>query len=148
MAFDLFQGDPRLVLTPDGVDLEYQGGQPVMDQGVENHVLISLFTRAEAPDTGEPWCGNAFQPSASKLGSDFEARASQPITLAGLALVERAAASALSSPLFGAATVAVTNPVADYLDVRIQAGAGAMNVRGNRDAWTVQALFPAAARLS
>ena len=42
--FDRFQGDPRLVLTEEGSEIIWKGGQPVLDQGVENVVLIDLFT--------------------------------------------------------------------------------------------------------
>ena len=41
---DIFSGDPKIILTPYGANLDYEGGQPVMDQGMENQALLSLFT--------------------------------------------------------------------------------------------------------
>ena len=49
---DIYSGDPRIVLTADGADFDYIGGQPVMDQGVENLALISLLT--SDVDIGKP----------------------------------------------------------------------------------------------
>ena len=48
---DIFSGDPYLTLGPDGSRLHYIGGQPVMDQGLENLAMISIFS-------GEEWAGN------------------------------------------------------------------------------------------
>ena len=52
---DPFDGDPKLILTQNGATLQYLGGQPVLDRGVENQATIALFT---APG----WCGNKFLP--------------------------------------------------------------------------------------
>lgn len=48
-----FDGDPKLIMTPDGTTMEFNGGQPVMDAGLENAALISLFTDSE-------WWGNQY----------------------------------------------------------------------------------------
>jgi hypothetical protein len=38
----VFQGDPRLFLDKNGAYIAFSGGQPVMDRGFENVVLILL----------------------------------------------------------------------------------------------------------
>lgn len=68
-----YQGDPAVTITPDGAKMQFIGGQPVMDQGLENASLISAFTK-----TG--WWGNIlFKNSENKIGSDYQYQASQPI---------------------------------------------------------------------
>ena len=81
---DIYQGDPRLFLDSDGSFLKFTGGQPVMDRGLENIVLISLFTRPG-------WPGNVlFQDENQKIGSDFLDIANQSITLRLLLKTHRA----------------------------------------------------------
>ena len=78
MTFDRFQGDPRLSLEDDGATITVQGGQPVMDQGFENVVLIDLFT---APG----WWGNyLFQDKTKHIGSNFQEVATTAATLDGI----------------------------------------------------------------
>jgi len=101
---DIFNGDPRLILTDDGATFDFKGGQPVMDQGLENLVLISLFTR-------KGWAGNVlFQDVKQKIGSDFEDTANQSITLSTLNDVRQAGLLALDSEVFGDVEIEVTNP--------------------------------------
>ena len=85
---DIFSGDPKIYITADGADLRYSGGQPVMESGLENHALISLFTR-------EGWAGNIFLAANRKVGSDFEKTAIGTISLSKLADVENSAERAL-----------------------------------------------------
>lgn len=107
---DYTQGDPRLILTGDGSRLQFVGGQPLMDQGIENLALIALFT-------GLGWCGNAFM--AAAIGSSFEQACNAPITRSSLVLVRSSAVTALAAPEFGKVTVAVTNPSGSQLSVVI-----------------------------
>ena len=73
-----YEGEPRLIMTPDGVTIEFKGGQPVMDTGLENAALISLFT-----DKG--WWGNAVLSPEEQIGkSDFEKVASGTISISML----------------------------------------------------------------
>lgn len=66
MIFDRFQGDPAIKITADGATMKFINGQPVMDQGLENAVLISLFTK-------KGWWGNTLiKDENKKIGSDFE----------------------------------------------------------------------------
>lgn len=61
-----FQGDPAIKITENGATLKFIDGQPVMDRGLENAVLISLFTK---PD----WWGNILESDPNKkIGSKFE----------------------------------------------------------------------------
>lgn len=89
---DQFDGDVAFILTPDGGQIVYSGGQPVMDAGgLENAVNISLFTQAG-------WWGDALDENEpdKKIGSDFETRVKPgAITTTYLRDVESAAKDAL-----------------------------------------------------
>lgn len=104
------QGDPRLIMSPDGTSLQFVGGQPLMDKGLENLVLISLFTN-------EGWCGNAFM--KAPIGSGFEAACDQPVTRQSLNEIRAAAERALIDPALGRVTVTVTNPTGYRVKVHI-----------------------------
>lgn len=135
--------DPRLILTPDGSSLHFIGGQPLMDAGLENLVLISLFTN-------EGWCGNAFMKSS--IGSGFEAACNQPLTRQALNDIRNAAQSALQDPALGAVAVTVSNPTGHQLRVRIVIQPPASNpqeltlVRNGAN-WTSQGQDPAYLRI-
>ena len=136
---DLYGGDPRLSLSPDGADLTYNGGQPVMDSGLENYVLISLFTRPG-------WCGNLLLAPAQRIGSDFEEACNLPITLTGLADIANAAERALKGPLFPAVTVTVTNPRTNWLSIVITLGGRTVTLDRQGLLWQSQADDPAHGR--
>ncbi len=120
---DYFQGDPKLFLGPDGSYLEFNGGQPVMDQGLENLVLISLFS-------GKGWVGNyLFNDPKQKIGSDFETAVNQTITLNSLNRVRLAAKQALNDPAFGNVEVSVSNPTGYRIDITIQIKPPGQNVK-------------------
>jgi hypothetical protein len=108
---DRFDGDPRLFIDSDGAYLDFQGGQPVMDAGIENLALISLHT-------GPGWWGNALIDRADRrIGSDFEKTASGTITLSKLNDIRQSAERALSDPAFGRVTTTVQNPQGNRIDV-------------------------------
>lgn len=112
-----FQGDPRLILTKNGATIKFTGGQPVMDGGLENYVIIALFTRPG-------WCGNVlFDKPSRKIGSDFEETAEQAITVDSLSDLEesakRALADMVSDGLAEKVEVTATNTSARNLNVRI-----------------------------
>lgn len=102
--------DPRLILTGSGSRLQFIGGQPLLDDGLENLVLISLFTR-------NGWCGNVL--FNEPIGSTFEEECNKPITRNSLNRIRNAAELALTNPLFGKVTVSVTNPQSYHLSVSI-----------------------------
>ena len=112
---DRFQGDPALSLGPNGSTLTFRGGQPIMDQGLENQAQISLFT-------AEGWPGNFLLSPDGQIGSDFEETARGAITVASLARVEQAAKTALAAPIFGDIEALAINPESWRLDVGIIVG--------------------------
>ncbi len=62
-----YQGDPKLTISPyeDG-GINYILGQPDMDTGLENFVIISLGTK-------KGWWGNLlFDQETKKIGSDYD----------------------------------------------------------------------------
>lgn len=137
------QGDPRLILTASGSRLQFIGGQPLMDRGLENLALISLFT-------SPGWAGNLLLDTS--IGSGFEASTNQPITLQSLNDIRDAAEKALENPAFGRITVDVKNPTGSRLDVNIRIeppGANPQQLQLTRYAenWTFQAVEPAYQRI-
>lgn len=139
------QGDPRLILGPDGAYLQFVGGQPLMDAGLENLALISLFT---APG----WCGNTFMNLNSQIGSDFEAACDQPITRAALNQIRNAAERALKHSAFGQVDVTVTNPDGYRLSIQIRITPPGSNpqeilLQKNGGNWKYQAHDPAYRRI-
>lgn len=110
--YDRFQGDPKLFLSPDGSTLDFEGGQPKLDAGIENLINISLFTE-------EGWWGNSLYPQDNQIGSNFEQLSRQPITLQSLRDVESAAEAALKSDVFGEVSAVTTNPNSQRLDTTV-----------------------------
>jgi hypothetical protein len=145
-----FQGDPRLIITPDGSTLRFKGGQPVMDGGFENAVLISLFTRPG-------WVGNAlFDDPAQRIGSDYEEANELPITIENNDRVREAAKRALANfetdNLVERIDIEVTNPFghARETTILITAPGGSvqeLSILKNGLNWLVQANDPAHKRL-
>jgi phage gp46-like protein len=131
MTPDPYSGDPRLTLSPAGADLTYKDGQPVMDAGLENYVLISLFTRPG-------WCGNVLLPPASRIGSDFEETCARSITLSTLADIANAAERALRSAYFPDIKVTVTNPRSNWLSIAIRLGNQAITLDRRGLLWLSQ----------
>ena len=138
-----YEGDPKMIITSEGADFVYNDGQPIMDQGLENNALMSLFT---APG----WAGNLFLQPDSQVGSDFESMATGSITLSKLAQIKNSADLALSDSqqVVDSGVVTVENsqgnkidvalhlsPVSDEVSVLLSSEAG-LN-------WQAQALNPA-----
>ena len=110
---DIFQGDPKLTLTVNGSDIPFKGGQPVMDKGLENLALISLFTRPG-------WCGNVlFKNEDEQIGSTFLQSTEGPITRSKLVDIEQAARLALDNAAFGRVDIEVNNPQGHRINVII-----------------------------
>lgn len=144
---DIFSGDPYLTVGPNGSRLHYTGGQPLMDQGIENLAIISLFSEAD-------WAGNTLikDPDQQLNTGRFLKAARQPITITSLTDVEQGAVADLSNPAFGRVTATATNPVSDRLIVKIlieppgQDSATIILTRNGLN-WQAQALNPANARV-
>lgn len=138
---DIFQGDPAIKITPNGATLTYIGGQPILDSGIENQALISLFTAKD-------WPGNFLLPPESQIGSDFEKLASGPITLSKLSLIEKSAESALKAPIFGKVTAVASNPESwiTAVNIKIEPPGGRafeISLVSNGQNWINQAENPA-----
>ncbi len=104
-----FEGDPKIIVGPDGWEIQYKGGQPVMDQGLENVVTIQILTK-------ENWIGNIFLNEKQKIGSNVRELSSGAITISKLNDIRQAAEKALDNiDAFGSVTPEVTNPVSNYI---------------------------------
>lgn len=146
-----WEGDPRLVLTEDGATIEYRGGQPVMDSGLENAALISLFTRRD-------WPGNIYIDDPDmQVGSDFESACEKPITRTMLVGVADAAKRALawmkSKGLARQIDAVASNPAGQMIKVAIVVypptrPAIALNLSRYGGNWTAQIARPAQERIS
>lgn len=66
MEFDPRQGDLYLFPTEQGGNIKITDGEPVMDQGLETAVYISLLG-----DDGTGWFGNEYLNNAQKITSQF-----------------------------------------------------------------------------
>lgn len=111
MMFDRFDGDPKLIMTDNGVDMQYVEGQPLMDAGFENQTQISLFT-----ETG--WVGNIFfDNEKEKIGSTFETTAKGNLTLSKLEEIRKIVEKDLENDAFESVTASVSNPSLNYIKV-------------------------------
>jgi len=139
-----YDGDPRIVITPDGADIVYRDGQPIMDYGLENSDIIALFTE-------QGWPGNALL--AEPIGSDFESMARGTITKTKLIDIANAARRALSSSVVDTVSVTVSNPSGAGLEIAIERAPPGQDVQKmvvTRDNinWMNQSYDPASERLN
>jgi phage gp46-like protein len=119
-------------MIENGAEFGYQSGQPVMDQGVHNAAIISLFT-------DEGWAGNVFLPPESRIGSDFVKLCRGTMTLSRLNDIEDAAVRALRSKLFPRVSAEARNPSGGRLYVEIKTGpGGALNLNREGPLWRAQ----------
>jgi len=65
-VYNRFYGDPKIKVTDSGASMTFKGGQPVMDQGLENAVIISLFTKPGF------WGNDLIREQSQKIGSKYE----------------------------------------------------------------------------
>lgn len=139
---DIYQGDPRIFIDENGAYLNFVGGQPTMDRGLENLAIISLFTRLG-------WAGNVlFDDTNQQIGSDFEEIANQPITFEMLNDLRNAAERALDNPAFGTVTATINNPSGHRLEITVLIEPPGQDVQmllltKNGLNWRSQALDPA-----
>lgn len=147
MIRNLYQGDPKIFITENGADLVFRGGQPVMDAGLENAVIISLHTKLG-------WFGNVLMKKKSeKIGSRYEEETKKPITINSINAIRESAEEALSwmtdNSIASAIGVNISNPTGDRIDTEIliqPPGDGSpSNVLESKNGinWTIQAIDPA-----
>jgi len=110
---DLFDGDPYITIDENGAEFTFVGGQPVMDQGFENHVNIALLT--------EPgWWGNDLEPVASrKIASTYIAESRKPINRQMLLDVSKAAELDVSGDEFELVLADTVNRISQQVDTGI-----------------------------
>jgi len=145
MATDLYSGDPKIILTEDGADMVFKGGQPVMDQGFENFALMSLFTLPG-------WVGNTLLEPDEQIGSEFENLAKEPITLSNLDDMSKEAVRSLKNDSFGIISANITNPNSNFrqADILIKPpGRLEKNISSvqNGQNWIQQKINPASERI-
>ncbi len=142
---DIYEGDPKLINGKNGTRLEYKGGQPEMDRGVENSIAIDLGTRKKGKNSHQKgWVGNYLLPTEQRIGSDYlDTVENQPQTLSGLSNIEKAAKKALSADLYGNVEAAASYPKPDTMVniIRVNPPAGAFTLRTQSgQLWRFQAL--------
>jgi len=110
---DLFDGDPYITIEEDGADFVFVGGQPIMDQGFENHVNIATLT--------EPgWWGNDLEPVASrKIESKYLGASRKPINRQMLLDTSKAAESDVSGDEFELVLANTVNRISQQVDTGI-----------------------------
>jgi len=113
---DIYEGDPKMILGPNGSYFEYRGGQPIMDRGIENSISIDLGTKSKGVNSHQKgWIGNYLMlDPAQRIGTDYQDTfQNSPINLRGLSLREQATKKALSGKVYGEIKPDVSNPVSD-----------------------------------
>lgn len=149
MSFNLYQGDPKITLDQNGADIVWKSGQPVMDSGLENAVLIALFS-------AEDWFGNAYAQPSEAIGSKFYPETQKAITASQLGVIQAAAAADLKKlvddGLIAEPEITVTNPRSNRLDVLIISrppaeDAQAILLSRYGENWRIQTISPANQRV-
>jgi len=146
-----FDGEPRLCMVDGGTTIEVRGGQPVMDAGEENGVLISLFTLPE-------WWGNYVLDKKYRIeDSKFDEYTSKPVTRSNLIDAEKEAVRALKWRVDQGVASKITADVgvdlAGMLEITIQTHGPKSTIetlllQKHGLNWVKQATDPAYARLS
>lgn len=97
-------GDLKLIPSTDGARLDFSGGQPLMDQGLETCVYISLFCA--------DWWGNAtVEPKDRQASRVPEVAASATITNQSRVALEQAARDTLQWMIVAGIAASVTPSV-------------------------------------
>lgn len=147
---DRFDGDPKITMEQEGAELEFQAGQPVMDRGIENAVLITLYTKPG-------WPGNALIDRPSQyLGGKFLEAVAKPVSLTAINDIRSAALSDLNwmieTKLAEEIDAIVTNPKSNEYEVTIAvkppgSALQIVKITNNALLWIQQTIDPASGRL-
>lgn len=132
----IYDGEPKIYLSESGSYLNFRAGQPVMDAGVENAIIISLYT-------SEGWAGNyLFNSEKKRIGSSFEKANLLPITKQYL--LDRVDAANKALAWLGNISIDVSNPTGNRIDYLIRvAPTIEILLTKNGINWREQALRPA-----
>lgn len=145
MTSDPYSGDPLIIIGPSGATLQFSGGQPLMDQGVQNEATLRLFTDSD-------WVGNFVLPAQNQMGSKFESLTlGQGLTLSKLQTTSDLAVKALSlSPVFNSVSAVATNPSSDRVKLVATVGPGTapLSLEKNGPNWQNQAVSPAGQKVT
>lgn len=140
----LFTGDPRIFINKNGSSLKFIGGQTVMDAGLENAIIISLFT---SPGY---WANLLEIEETKKIGSNFEETARLPITVSNMNKLQRVTESTLQwlidSNSAESITVEVSNPSSYIKEIEILIKSGDITkilLSSSGKNWIFQANNPA-----
>ena len=151
---DIYEGDPKMIVSADGMRLEFKGGQPVMDRGIENSIIIDLGTKSKGIDSHQNgWIGNyLFNETEQKIGTEYQdSFENEPITLSGLAIREQATKEALKGKVYGEIDSDVINPSADKIinQIKVNPPAGSFLFQSETFSklWIFQAIDPANERV-
>jgi hypothetical protein len=106
---DIYDGDPLLILGPDGADLVFNGGQPVMGTGLLNHVNLSLLT-----ESGH-WSEDLEDDVHKRYTGYFLKQKGKPITRQSLIDRSRAAEADAAGPEFRSVSATITNPTSQSI---------------------------------
>lgn len=110
-----YQGDPKLTISPySNGGINYTLGQPVMDTGLENAVVISLGTL-------KGWWGNLLMSKESqKIGSDYDLLTHDTLNFDQIKKIEDNAETTLNwmktEGIIESAESLVNNPQADRIE--------------------------------
>lgn len=140
----LFTGDPRIFIDKNGSALKFIGGQPVMDAGLENVIIISLFT-------SKGYWANLLETEENKrIGSNFEETAGLPITISNMNKLQRVTESTLKwlvdSEIVESITIEVSNPSSYIKEIEILVKSGDITkilLSSSGKNWIFQANNPA-----
>ena len=113
----MLQGDPAIIITEEGGDIRYKGGQPVMDKGIHNAIFISLYTK-------EGYWGNSLTNDPNlTIGKGYEESGDREISLNNLLRMEAKAEESLSwmvaLKIISSVSAEVSNPISDRTKVDI-----------------------------
>lgn len=149
--YNRFAGDPAVTITPDGAKMKFINGEPVKDQGLENAVLISLFTKRGY------WGNSLISEESKKIGSDVEVTALEPIVSIQSVnnmtdAIDRALKWMTDTKLSKDNEITVTNPSSNNLRATIKItppGRDSQTLLFLKNGlnWIGQALNPAAERM-
>lgn len=151
MIYNRYAGDPAVTITESGAKMKFINGQPVVDQGLENAVLISLFTRRGY------WGNSLISEESKKIGSDVEVTALEPIVSIQSVnnmtdAIDRALKWMTDTKLSQDNEITVTNPSSNNLKATIKItppGRDSQTLLFLKNGlnWIGQALNPAAERM-